>query len=903
METAPLKVSPGDVISAANWNKLVEATGIPSLSVGPGLQGFNNNGTSFQLANLPDDYWVGKVVGGGPHGEADFSKSCRYWIERQQLQTINHSPVSCSEDRACNSQQKLPWAAEQAPLGKTIVATNVAEQIGDTHFLPAGSIVLVQEEIDGGLPTEGGDGFPAVRYRFSQTPPPFLGNVVSSGECGEGDFTDERYFVTRQVIDINTGDYTTVIKEDNTSDAADVAPGSCETSPCSPDFSCNEKKDNKHQTIVVTNLAEQANHSHNLKAQTLVQVTWYVGPDNMPRYAMTVPIGPSVGKFCTQADAPLPDCTGATAPVFTNVAKNVTELDFLSDDFLVYQQQHTSGMTTSNCNPGTVLVEWNGMTFTHYVYGEGNVNNCHTKIFEFTDPMGTPPSSPTEVLPSVGPTYNKYGVFWHLSDPQPAPIVQPEECRCSGNLNTYPNSKLDAAIYLDPCSFLPYVSDYTGAINKRFGTIKFDSSFTLSDDMGSGCENVVTVSGGNGSLDVIQTLSGSVVNQCCGTRLLDFDTTYAQPSSTDSSWIGDAILKVPVFTTLDCVTKNDPCDSVDKQTSVLTQYTYFDPCWAYTTWYNCDSTVVTNANKVQFASGFTVTPAGSGCNSLATIGLNLTTSGSVSVSGGSGSVTITPSSSGCVENFDFAFTINPPPGPQGDPGPPGTNGVDGTNGTNGTNGVDGTNGTNGVDGAPGPCPTISGSLTCTTGATPGLVVTDSTDPCSADFAFTLPCPTITSVTGTVTLTDGASPAVIITPNNHDCTTDLEFDFTLPCPVVTMTGTVNLSAGATPALTFTQTDTDNPCAIAMVADLVLPCPTIAWAGTSSVTLTPGASPSVSITDSGTSCNPSPNFAFTLPDCCSYTPATPGNWSGSPTNVHDALDRIASAVAGLLGGPIP
>jgi len=36
---------------------------------------------------------------------------------------------------------------------------------------------------------------------------------------------------------------------------------------------------------------------------------------------------------------------------------------------------------------------------------------------------------------------------------------------------------------------------------------------------------------------------------------------------------------------------------------------------------------------------------------------------------------------------------------------------------------------------------------------------------------------------------------------------------------------------------------------------------------------------------------------------YTPGASGNWSGSPTDVWVALDRLAAAVAGLLGGAIP
>lgn len=36
---------------------------------------------------------------------------------------------------------------------------------------------------------------------------------------------------------------------------------------------------------------------------------------------------------------------------------------------------------------------------------------------------------------------------------------------------------------------------------------------------------------------------------------------------------------------------------------------------------------------------------------------------------------------------------------------------------------------------------------------------------------------------------------------------------------------------------------------------------------------------------------------------YTPANAGDWGGNPATSQDALDRIAAAVAGLLGGPIP
>lgn len=36
---------------------------------------------------------------------------------------------------------------------------------------------------------------------------------------------------------------------------------------------------------------------------------------------------------------------------------------------------------------------------------------------------------------------------------------------------------------------------------------------------------------------------------------------------------------------------------------------------------------------------------------------------------------------------------------------------------------------------------------------------------------------------------------------------------------------------------------------------------------------------------------------------YVPSTPADWAGDPASVEDALNRLAAAVAGLLGGPIP
>ena len=41
----------------------------------------------------------------------------------------------------------------------------------------------------------------------------------------------------------------------------------------------------------------------------------------------------------------------------------------------------------------------------------------------------------------------------------------------------------------------------------------------------------------------------------------------------------------------------------------------------------------------------------------------------------------------------------------------------------------------------------------------------------------------------------------------------------------------------------------------------------------------------------------------PEVGGYTPAVSGDWAGDPSGTADALDRIAAALAILLGNPIP
>ena len=46
-----------------------------------------------------------------------------------------------------------------------------------------------------------------------------------------------------------------------------------------------------------------------------------------------------------------------------------------------------------------------------------------------------------------------------------------------------------------------------------------------------------------------------------------------------------------------------------------------------------------------------------------------------------------------------------------------------------------------------------------------------------------------------------------------------------------------------------------------------------------------------------------YRFVIAQDIGYTPAVPGNWSGSPATTQQALDRMAALLNTLNGGPIP
>lgn len=74
-------------------------------------------------------------------------------------------------------------------------------------------------------------------------------------------------------------------------------------------------------------------------------------------------------------------------------------------------------------------------------------------------------------------------------------------------------------------------------------------------------------------------------------------------------------------------------------------------------------------------------------------------------------------------------------------------------------------------------------------------------------------------------------------------------------------------------------------------------------TNGVVLLPGLAPAVQTV---LTINPVSGLVSVAADATTtpYTAGVPGNWGGAaPTDIETAIDRIAAAVAGLLGGPIP
>jgi hypothetical protein len=340
-------------------------------------------------------------------------------------------------------------------------------------------------------------------------------------------------------------------------------------------------------------------------------------------------------KWCPTSNDD-PDCKG-NAPQFTLIHDYVNDMNYLTDDYEVFQQA-----PDKPCDPRAVLFMNRYNTFLHYNYAASTDQSiCNTKLIRLWDQgslgaggNGAPALSQYIQPNEFGVTYNKYSGYFTMSA-----ISEEDQCSC------YPNyirkgAKFQVDTYIDPCSFSPTVTD--GTTPGKIGTLKIGSGLTLTwnPTVPSGCDNIATISAPAGTpLSVRNTLSGSEVAHCCNVGLLDFNSTFAQPSaSTDSTWqsSGSDILKVPVFTDLACNTYSDPCDSTTKGRAVATQYSYFDPCWAYTTISNCDASVTTKANKITFGAGFTVATAGSGCATTATITPNITITGdsaTVSVTG------------------------------------------------------------------------------------------------------------------------------------------------------------------------------------------------------------------------------------------------------------------------------
>src|SRR6185437_4210018 len=86
---------------------------------------------------------------------------------------------------------------------------------------------------------------------------------------------------------------------------------------------------------------ESLNYDGPVKSGTIVWMRLTFDDQTPPNPVWTFfYLDQTVGKFCTQADATFPSCAGATKPIYTDVATNITKTYGLSDDFLIYQAQN-----------------------------------------------------------------------------------------------------------------------------------------------------------------------------------------------------------------------------------------------------------------------------------------------------------------------------------------------------------------------------------------------------------------------------------------------------------------------------------------------------------------------------------------------------------------------------------
>lgn len=154
----PQKLKPGDKITAANWNALVNALeAATKVSSGTGVNvRRTSQGLNISLAN-GEESWFGQIVLKGPEDEDPYADA-RYWVQRCEISNDEEDPKDgVAEITTIGDEGTVD---ESQPRAKIVTATNLAEMDSGGHILALGQLVYVTKYRDHGSP-------PQERYIFN----------------------------------------------------------------------------------------------------------------------------------------------------------------------------------------------------------------------------------------------------------------------------------------------------------------------------------------------------------------------------------------------------------------------------------------------------------------------------------------------------------------------------------------------------------------------------------------------------------------------------------------------------------------------------------------------------------------------------------------------------------------
>lgn len=307
------------------------------------------------------------------------------------------------------------------------------------------------------------DGYP--EYTFIHAPDEKIGTLRAAGPCGEGDYTDERYWV--QVDDVTVG----AIDAQLVGVAADKVPNACSGGGCPAPTD---------HIITATNIAELNGHTHKLNTSgsptVNVLLTGVYDKDGTLHYVFDRPPGFKVNQFCYQDAAHDPTCSGAAKPTYTTNIGLVDEIDFNQNWFFVNQPKLMGVVCDKRA-----LVDFTGISAIQGEYGAGaafttfdhTCNNTMIQLGTDANLEADEPDAFTRKNPAEND--NQYPVYLKLSQGQ---SIDP--CACGGDI--YPNYNImgiDGNVYINPADFgitLYYDSSLVGTYHE----INVDTVYRLS---------------------------------------------------------------------------------------------------------------------------------------------------------------------------------------------------------------------------------------------------------------------------------------------------------------------------------------------------------------------------------------------------------------------------------------